>query len=576
MSNARKSVDDASISLVSANTHVHADQIVKPDPDSENSSTTSETYGSGEDSFNIVNFKKLQSSSDSESEDEILKRKSFQRTPIPSIVVNDPDTPKQVHSPTRHNISPTRILQSPPKDSHTPQRHSDSPLSDSNSSPRDTQSPSSGTESPLRNIVTPPRQLPIPLKMAMVQAISPSLYYGKEGEDATAHYYSYLDWLAEVARTAQDAAAQTEAIKIAMFKLTLRGEARKWIEHLNFTTTANLKIAFKDRFSKEPTREQDIESIAKNKLQPNETVGKYAERITQTSARLQFTEEFTRDWFQSGLPIQMQLYVKGSAPETLKDAVKRAKEYERLCKTKTESVTSNVQFSLQDDESVTVLDQLRLLVLQGKEKARSDSPHPNRVNSFTNNNNSDKQQYQRYDNNRQTDRYDSRNGSRDRNYPRQQRNFSYDRNRSQRSYSSDRQSNYNGQRQGQNSNFRGRSRERTPDRGRNVGFDNSQYNRGNSLPRREYDRNRSPSRERGRQQEKSYKKPDRFQSQSPKREATKSTGEKTILTCWICGKTGHFYKKCQQERALPFQCKMQMEGMKKFLTNVEHFTQNNE
>jgi hypothetical protein len=35
-------------------------------------------------------------------------------------------------------------------------------------------------------------------------------------------------------------------------------------------------------------------------------------------------------------------------------------------------------------------------------------------------------------------------------------------------------------------------------------------------------------------------------------------------------------KKCQQERALPVQSKMQIEGMKKFLTNVQHFTLNNE
>jgi hypothetical protein len=87
MSNARKPVDVATTTLDSINTHGHANPIVKTDPESENSSTTSDTYGSGEDSFNIVKFKNLLSSSDSESEDEKLKRDSFQRTPIPSIVI---------------------------------------------------------------------------------------------------------------------------------------------------------------------------------------------------------------------------------------------------------------------------------------------------------------------------------------------------------------------------------------------------------------------------------------------------------------------------------------------------------
>ena len=59
MSDARKPVDVATTVLDSTNTHAHADPIVKTDPESENSSTTSETYGSGEDSFNIVNLKKI-------------------------------------------------------------------------------------------------------------------------------------------------------------------------------------------------------------------------------------------------------------------------------------------------------------------------------------------------------------------------------------------------------------------------------------------------------------------------------------------------------------------------------------
>jgi hypothetical protein len=200
----------------------------------------------------------------------------------------------------------------------------------------------------LENYPIHPRRILKPLIMVTIQSITPNLYYGKDGEDATAHYYSFMDWITEIINTNPGEAAPTEATRIAMFKLTLRGEARKWIENLAFTTLDNLKTAFKDRFGKEPMREQDIESIAKNKLQPGEPISKYSDRLTQTAARLNFPMEFTRDWFQSGLPIQMQLYVKGAAPATLKDAVKRAKEYERLCKSKAEPVSSNVQFNIQD------------------------------------------------------------------------------------------------------------------------------------------------------------------------------------------------------------------------------------
>jgi hypothetical protein len=269
MSDARKPVNVATDVVDSTNTHGHADTITKTDIDSDNSGSTSDAYGSGDDSFNIVKFKNIISSSDSDSENEKLKGASFNRTPVPSIVINDPDTPRQIHSPTRQVVSPTRIFDSPPKQGESPPRQLDSPPRDTDSPTSDPDSPPRNVESPPRDANTPPRQIPIPILMAMVQAISPSLYYGKEGEDATAHYYSFMDWLAEVARANPEAVALTEIVKIAMFKLTLRGEARNWIETLNFATLANLKAAFKDPFSKEPTREQDIESIVKNKLQPN-------------------------------------------------------------------------------------------------------------------------------------------------------------------------------------------------------------------------------------------------------------------------------------------------------------------
>ena len=339
--------------------------------------------------------------------------------------------------------------------------------------------------------------------MATLQSFTPNLFYGKDGEDAISHFYNYCDWLDELVRQSAEAApVRQEANQIQMFKLTLRGEARKWIENLNFTTSARLKTSFIDKFGKEPSREQNIEEMAKSKLEPNETVTKYADRITQTGVRLGFQEDLTKDWFVNGLPLQMKLYITGASPDTFADTVNKAKEYERLCKSKAEPLASIVQPSAQEEESASLLQELRQLVLIGKR---------------TNNS----------------------------------------RNQRQRSYDSS-----------------SRSREPTPDISRSVNFAHSISRGRESRPNRRSKRPRSYSREPSRSPRRDYTQSGRAESESPRRSESKQPDDTSKMACWMCGKIGHFYKNCRHDRFMPFQSKMQMEGMKKFLSNIEHFSQN--
>jgi hypothetical protein len=58
MSDARKPVNVATDIVDSTNTHGHADPATKTDLDSDNSGSTSDAYGSGDDSIDIVKLKK--------------------------------------------------------------------------------------------------------------------------------------------------------------------------------------------------------------------------------------------------------------------------------------------------------------------------------------------------------------------------------------------------------------------------------------------------------------------------------------------------------------------------------------
>lgn len=358
--------------------------------------------------------------------------------------------------------------------------------------------------------------------------LGPGLFYGKEKEDATAHFYNFQDYIAEQVRVAAAGDAIRNApAQIGIFKLTLRGAARRWIEPLEFATVNALRTAFLARFSSDNTREQDIECLADVKLRPDETVNAFTDRLTQAAARLQFGNDFTKDWFIGGLPTQMRLFVKSNNPADLSNAVKFAREYERVAKGNADSAA--VQLAIQNQNDL--VEQLSMLVLQGNSgRNRSDSPYPGKKGNklFRIN---EKVEYSDTSRSGRPFRDRSRSPFRDRSR--------FDRSR--------------------------RGLSRSPSAGR-LDRDRSPFRyRGDRSPARygrdSYDSRRNRSTSRGRSQSR-----ERYNTRGRFPQADRNSKE-----CWLCGRTGHFYRQCREGRVTSMQGKAQLQAMKRFVNDVEPF-----
>lgn len=359
--------------------------------------------------------------------------------------------------------------------------------------------------------------------------LGPGLFYGRDKEDATAHFYNYQDYVAEQVRVAPAGDAVRNApAQIVIFKLTLRGAARRWIEPLQFASVDALKTAFLARFSSDNTREQDIESLADVKLRPDESVNDFTDRLTQAAARLQFADAFTKDWFIGGLPINMRLFVKSNNPTDLVNAVKYAREFERVSRGSAESAA--VQLSVQNQNQNDLIEQLSLLVLQGNSgRTRSDSPYPGkrgnklfRINEHVQYSDGARNDRPFKDRSRSPFRGDSRSGRSPNRFGRSPSPRRFDRGRSP-------------------GRFRGDRSPSRPWRDSRDSRSNRSVSRGRSSSRERYgDRRRYPS-------------------------------ERSSRECWLCGKVGHFYRQCRESRVTSMQGKAQLQAMKRFVSDVEPF-----
>ncbi len=176
------------------------------------------------------------------------------------------------------------------------------------------------------------------------------VFSGKPGEDAVSHMYAFRDWIVELQtdKPAYDRIHGHER-QVELFKTTLRGDARLWIENLRFATIEILQERFLQRWSKTPTRDQDISSLGRSQIKPGESVNQYTDRMTQVCGRIGLLPDLMSEFYMNGLPPEMQLHIKACNVQGFPEMKARAREYERMTKSIAETPpVKAVTFSVQE------------------------------------------------------------------------------------------------------------------------------------------------------------------------------------------------------------------------------------
>ena len=402
-----------------------------------------------------------------------------------------------------------------------------------------------------------------PALLSMMDA-QMSTFSGEEGEDAVAHYLKFEDHMKELIEAAGPRSNMADdVVKIRKFKKTLSGKARKWFDRIiTPATIAALKKTFLDKYSKDPTRTEDLMTMSQNKMKPNETVQQFGERISESMARLECCNEMIKDFFLLGLPHETAMWVRTKDPETFELAFEAAKEYTKLGNLPTVNPGAglSVQFNVQEQDTLEQLVKevrdLRAMNVQNVQntlRSRPQSPYPNKGNLRARSFSPQRVRIEDYSQSASGRRSDykaderrqspERRGWSQENRGRSPYRQGWSPNRQQgRGWSPNRGGNY--QREG---NFQGQ-RGRSPQR-----WNNNNQNWGNrpQSPYRAQQRGRSPYRG----------------GMSPSRPLSGPSPPQG--QCWNCGRTGHYYRNCTVGRQEPtFQRKTERQAMRAFLNNI--------
>ena len=122
-----------------------------------------------------------------------------------------------------------------------------------------------------------------------------------DGDLARAHFLAYTEYLEahELDNPADDAAFQ--AI-VAIFKRTLHGTARIWIEGKVFQDLANLRTSFLARFSESSSHYALTRQFSELKYVSGDTAEAFLASIRKIALLLGYTELQVRDKFLNSLP----------------------------------------------------------------------------------------------------------------------------------------------------------------------------------------------------------------------------------------------------------------------------------
>ena len=129
----------------------------------------------------------------------------------------------------------------------------------------------------------------------------------------TAHMLSFQDYLDAHAYETDDTSSFPTILKI--FKRSLQGQARLWIEGKNFTTFEDLKSSFIGRFSGTKSSYAHIQEFQNVTFTPGDSAEVHLQKIRQAASRIGYGEKQIRDKFLATMSAKCRAPLLKSAPE---------------------------------------------------------------------------------------------------------------------------------------------------------------------------------------------------------------------------------------------------------------------
>ena len=167
-------------------------------------------------------------------------------------------------------------------------------------------------------------------------------------DQCTAHILTFEDYLDAHDHDHTDAQQLATIVKI--FKRSLQGQARLWIDNKTFASYTELKAAFISRFSGTKSKYAHVQEFSAITMRAGESAEIYLQRIRQAAARIGYGETQIRDKFLSTLPAKCRTAILLSLPDTAdsEQIANRAQCYLDL--DVDTSTQREVTFSAQTDE----------------------------------------------------------------------------------------------------------------------------------------------------------------------------------------------------------------------------------
>ncbi|XP_072181937.1 uncharacterized protein [Diadema setosum] len=166
--------------------------------------------------------------------------------------------------------------------------------------------------------------------------------------DCTAHILTFEDYL-DVHDIDSDKAGNLTTI-LKIFKRTLEGQARLWIDKLTFTTYDDLKTAFTRRFSPAKSTFARVTDFNTMTMTDGESVETFLQRLRQTASYIDYGEKQIKDRLLAALTPDCRAAILMASQTSTTTPDEIAAKAQLFIDLRTDTTpTKEVTFATQDD-----------------------------------------------------------------------------------------------------------------------------------------------------------------------------------------------------------------------------------